>query len=219
MSGDKTESGANRKRGPGRAACGLIVVALVTAADVGAAPELYVGGLIGWGVTPVDRGELDDRLDDADLNGKTTDVKSGRFGASLLLGYRLSPVWSVEGALTHLGEIDVDFRDLDAGTDASDLRDVRPGSGYGVELAAVAGYDFRPDRRGFVRFGAFDWRAEYDYEGSSDTATGLDPLVGLGMAWTVRPDWAVHATWTRYTVDDDATHLFGLGLRYRFGGS
>lgn len=211
--------GPIRKRGRGFAFGWLIVAGLAMTSQAAVASDMYIGGTIGWATTPVDTNELDDRIVDAGLGGEARDVDTDRLGTSLLLGYRLTPTWSVEAGVTDLGKIDVDFRGLDPGTDANDLRDVRPGSGYGVELATVMGYDFTPVWRGFARVGAFGWRAEYDYEGSSDTADGVDPMAGLGVAWRYRPDWSVHATWTRYTVDDDATHLLGIGVRYRFGDS
>ncbi len=196
-----------------------VLIASVTAVNAGADPHWYVGGQLGRVMTGVDSSEVDARLADEGIGGSSRVTDENRLGHKLFAGYQFTPILALEGGYTQLGEISTRFENLPADTSAQDLNKVRPGSGYGGELALVAGHHFSAKLRGIARAGVLHWRAEHRIGDSSHTASGTDALLGLGVELSFNPAWTARVSWDRYSVENDKSQWLGLGMMYRFGAA
>ena len=181
-------------------------------------PGWYLGGQVGWAMTDVSSSEITDRLESEGINAEAEVDDENRLAGRVFAGYQFNRWLALEGGYTHLGEITTEL-DSNEEITPRQLRDARPGSGYGGELALSLGHDFNRHLRGYIRGGVFHWRSEHRIAGfDRDSRSGTDPVYGFGLEWRMTESLSARLSWDRYRVEEDDTDLVGIGVLYRFGG-
>src|SRR5690606_38590351 len=153
---------------------------LLLGSSANAAGPWYIGGQLGHARTDVSSSEVSQRLAEEGISASANAAvsKENRTGYRAFAGYQWNKTFSIEGGYTDLNEITTRFSGLPDGITARDLHRVRPGPGYGIELALLAGYDISDQVRGFGRVGLMHWRAEHNINGSRYDVYGTDPVLG-----------------------------------------
>lgn len=152
------------------------------------------------------------------INTTINDVDDRRLGYGIGLGYELTSNWAVELAYLDLGQVDVDF----TSTQDIDLANVHPESGDGFTLSVLYKHllDAKTNLR--VRFGAFDWNADYHTTQGNGSSTGTDSDSGTDLYWGAGLDHQITDELTltgeiqRFDFDRDDTTYLTIGAEWRY---
>jgi OOP family OmpA-OmpF porin len=131
----------------------------------------------------------------ASVSVSDTDTAFKLFG-----GYAFNDNIAVEGGYTYFGEFDVNYADS-LGVFLTEKRELGA-----VYVAAVGSIPLGAVTL-FGKAGLANWFADYSENGIwgwSDTATGIDPMVGLGVKFDVSQNFAVRGEAERYMNVGDA---------------
>ena len=162
----------------------------------------------------------------------------------LSLGYRFSPVISIESSYFNLGQISIDgshltetlgnqlesilTRHLDTATVnvASANGNIRM---QGIDLCVLAEARFNPHFGVFGRLGVWGWQAKQRHQlalsvnsqalqftEGSDEYDGADLVVGLGAHIRFSERWGALAEVSNYGTEDLNNRYVGAGLKYYF---
>jgi len=131
---------------------------------------------------------------------------------NLFLGYAFLPNLSAELGYIDLGKYNIDASGTVLGTPVSVNGDIKA---KGWTLSAVATFPIQPTFALFGHLGFFNWDVDINASAStgfaafsgSDSASGTDPLFGIGAQWNVDKKLGVRGEWTRYqdVGDEDTT--------------
>jgi opacity protein-like surface antigen len=227
----------------------LTTVLLATAAAPALADTgFYVGATAGRSLFHQDKSSADAAVLDAfsanGLNvlfGGSSSLDKTDFAFGGLIGYRLTPQFSIEAAYMDLGKLR--YRATDTVTSAYFVPPLAAtvnltGKVKGPTLAALGILPLSPAWDVYGRAGLFfsnvkldaDIALNYGLSGvsyapghGSVSANSVDPLVGLGVAWHLADHVALRAEYTRFVNVGDKNKtgqinidLFNLGVTYSF---
>src|SRR5512139_34174 len=169
----------------------LSLLAMSTAVSAGG----YVGAGLGESSADVTPYYV---IPGASVSVSDTDTAFKLFG-----GYAFNDNVAVEGGYTYFGEFDVDYADS-LGVFLSEKRELGA-----IYVAAVGSIPLGAVTL-FGKAGLANWFADYSETDAwggiwSDTATGIDPMVGLGVKFDVSQNFAVRGEAERYMNVGDAT--------------
>ncbi len=214
-----------------------------------AASGFYVGATAGQSLFHQKKGDADAAIIQAfNTAGFATQITSSSldktdFAFSALVGYRLTPEFSIEAGYTDLGKLSYKSSGrltlieapIFSTTETADLK----GSAKGPTLAALGIVPISAAWEIYGRAGLFFSKVTLDVDttlvhnpigpglstqgGDSVSANSVDPLVGVGAAWHVVNGITLRAEYTRFVNvgNKDKTgeiniDLFNLGVTYSF---
>ncbi|MBL4900779.1 MAG: OmpA family protein [Colwellia sp.] len=185
----------------------------------------YIGGELGHAQTDISQSDIDTFYDKTGFDANSIDVDDSDLAFSLMAGYQFNTYWAVEGAYIDLGERRVDFtgraEDLDDFYD--NVEHVYPQSGDGLSIAVVGSWVISEDFKLSGKLGYWRWEGDYttyDTNGGvgSDSIKGNDLWFGAELNYRLSERMQVYLTAQRFSLDRDENNVFGLGVRYYFGG-
>lgn len=152
------------------------------------------------------------------INTTINDVDDRRLGYGIGLGYEITSNWAVEFAYLDLGQVDVDF----TSTEDIDLSKVHPESGDGFTLSVLYKHILEAKTSVRVRFGAFDWHADYHTSQGNGSSTGTDSDSGTDLYWgaglghQITDELTLTGEIQRFDFDRDDTTYLTIGAEWRY---
>lgn len=153
------------------------------------------------------------------VNTSIDDVDGRRIGYGIGLGYEITANWAVELAYLDLGQVDVDFTSIQA---VNNLEEVHPESGDGFTLSVLYKHILDAKTNIRVRFGAFDWSADYQTTQGNGTVTGTDSNSGTDIYWgaglghQVTDELTLIGEIQHFDFDRDNTTYLTFGAEWRY---
>lgn len=144
--------------------------------------------------------------------GYTCSIDDTDTSFNLFAGYQFMPYVSGELGYIDLGKFNIAAAGTSLGTPLEVSGDIKA---KGWTLSVVGTYPIQPNFLLLGRLGIFRWDADLGvsvYSGgvfigsASESASGTDPLYGVGVQWNVNKQFGVRGEWTRYSnVGDQNT--------------
>jgi OmpA-like transmembrane domain len=138
-------------------------------------------------------------------------------------GYQWARFFAAEAGYLDLGAIDTSFSGAvsDVASLLADANDIHPASAEGLDLAFVARYPLLPRLTVHARAGAFVWETETSTDNIDGQRVvrdkdGIDPLIGAGFEFELRPSWRLNCEWVRYELGDSHVGFTRAGIVYQW---
>lgn len=178
---------------------------------------LYLTANIGYVSTQIGNQEIDRRYADNGFVAETLSSEGDRAGWNFGVGYRATARFSLEISYVDLGEVEVLFESPETN---SELASIHPESGQGAAFSAMYRYPVTRRIGASGLLGAFVWEGDFFTHHESDRVSysedrSTDVFYGLGIDYIVSPEWSFQSEIQRFEFDNDPSHVFSVGLKFR----
>ena len=187
----------------------------------------YVGAAVGQSNTDYKASDLTSDL--ANLGWTISNASIDESGTAWKLygGFQVTNWFALEAGYVDLGKVKTRYEatippnQIDALL--NDTLSVHPYLGSGFTAAAVARWEFVPERWALAaRAGLFVWESDTEVRvvsgGTGNVSgddSGTDGLYGIGIEWRVTDRWSLTADWERYKLNE-WVDVPSIGVRARF---
>lgn len=200
----------------------LAIAAVCASAPAAAQSNFYLMGNVGRSNLEVDPASVDSyAISRAGLTASSTTPTTDDTAYKFQVGYRLTPIWSVEGGYANLGKVDyINVNNVATvqGTKEADL--------WNVDLVGTV--PLNPTWSVLGRFGMYRWETKSQVPTSAGGVAGVvdngyDFKIGLGLQYSLNKNFDFRAEFERYngigeisTTGDSKTNMMSVGVVLKF---
>lgn len=186
-----------------------------------ASTQPWYGGLeFGHANTSVDAAKVQQQLANAGITAMIEVRQQSRAGYRAVIGYQLTPMFSVEAGWVDLAKIYTNFSQFSANTTIPALYEAMPQSGDGAEVSAVSRWQLGQNWQASLRLGAWHNRTEYQLQDpeklSQDKQSSTRVVWGGALGYALSERWLVKLQFSQYHTKHYETRLWSAGAEFRF---